>query len=443
MSKHETHAFHLNVSPNTPAVSTRNRPASSARPLRLFRNTYTRNGERRTVRKWMVKIQHEGRRHTVALQAGARKAAMIEAKALRDAILAAGWENALRDRKTVQKAARFSSREQGDHQKNSIRYWRQRLIQRKYLETLSSGAGWSARIEHGGEYRYFFLAGREEAAAAEKALEIYRSILDQGWRETQQRYCREFTVAVFWSQIPFTCTYTTLLTHPSDLASSLNIAAPRGKPAGKIWLVEPDQEICQALQYWLSRHPGWHCTRSFRAGREALQQLHPRECDLILANRLLTDITCLELAGAIKRRFPGLPVFSTGIFEESDQIFMSVSGVRPGYFLQRRYPFELLNPLQGALLQGTLASGKMTTHLNAYFREQLLVGELPMEAETLVELTLREREILNYLSKGLLDKEIADALKISPWTVHNHLKRIFQKMGVHTRTEAVVKYLQK
>jgi DNA-binding CsgD family transcriptional regulator len=58
-------------------------------------------------------------------------------------------------------------------------------------------------------------------------------------------------------------------------------------------------------------------------------------------------------------------------------------------------------------------------------------------------LTSREREVLDYLSKGYIDKEIAEALGISAWTVHGHIKSIFEKFDVHSRTAAVVKYLQK
>ena len=59
------------------------------------------------------------------------------------------------------------------------------------------------------------------------------------------------------------------------------------------------------------------------------------------------------------------------------------------------------------------------------------------------KLTDREHEIMNLLSRGCVDKEIADALQISIWTVHGHLKRIYEKLGVHTRTEAAIKFLDK
>ena len=65
------------------------------------------------------------------------------------------------------------------------------------------------------------------------------------------------------------------------------------------------------------------------------------------------------------------------------------------------------------------------------------------ETPGLTRLTAREQEILNCVSKGFLDKEIAGALRISIWTVHNHLKQVYKKLNVHTRTEAVMKYLQK
>jgi len=61
----------------------------------------------------------------------------------------------------------------------------------------------------------------------------------------------------------------------------------------------------------------------------------------------------------------------------------------------------------------------------------------------MAKLTHREHEVLALLSKGYVDKEIADSLRISIWTVHGHVKNIFEKLGVHTRTEAVIKFLQK
>ena len=66
-----------------------------------------------------------------------------------------------------------------------------------------------------------------------------------------------------------------------------------------------------------------------------------------------------------------------------------------------------------------------------------------MKSTGMGKLTPREKEILDYLTKAYLDKEIAQVLGISVWTVHGHLKNIFEKFQVHTRTEAVVKYLQK
>ena len=67
----------------------------------------------------------------------------------------------------------------------------------------------------------------------------------------------------------------------------------------------------------------------------------------------------------------------------------------------------------------------------------------PESARETARLTQRERDILNLLSEGCLDKEIADALGISLWTVHSHLKKIYEKLGVHTRTEAAIRYLHK
>jgi len=78
-----------------------------------------------------------------------------------------------------------------------------------------------------------------------------------------------------------------------------------------------------------------------------------------------------------------------------------------------------------------------------YFQSFFGVSNIAEENPGLAHLTAREQDILSHVSKGYLDKEIADALNISIWTVHNHLKHIYEKLDVHNRTEAVLKYLQK
>src|SRR5205823_12247151 len=114
-----------------------------------------------------------------------------------------------------------------------------------------------------------------------------------------------------------------------------------------------------------------------------------------------------------------------------------------GYLLKRTSPDRLFEPIVGALKDGDLSPDRIALQVRRYF-QSLAESLSTLESEReMSRLTQREHDILNLLSKGFLDKEIADALGISLWTVHGHLKNIYEKLGVHTRTEAAVRYLHK
>ena len=136
-------------------------------------------------------------------------------------------------------------------------------------------------------------------------------------------------------------------------------------------------------------------------------------------------------------------MFSFGIYEESDWIFHSITGVNAGYYLRRRPPLEWFDPILEAARETDFTLDRLDRHIRKYFQTLFAVTRPSEEVQDMATLTQREREILVCLSKGYQDKEIADALKISVWTVHGHVKNVFEKLGVHSRTEAVVKYLQK
>ena len=111
--------------------------------------------------------------------------------------------------------------------------------------------------------------------------------------------------------------------------------------------------------------------------------------------------------------------------------------------LRRRVPTALFDPIHGAASQKNFSAQEAHRHVRNYFQSffsNMAAGE---NRCAIFHLSAREQEILNYVSKGHLDKEIAAALGLSVFTIHNHLKNIYEKLGVHNRTEAVSQYLQK
>jgi DNA-binding NarL/FixJ family response regulator len=177
--------------------------------------------------------------------------------------------------------------------------------------------------------------------------------------------------------------------------------------------------------------------------RDAVGAVETKSAHLILVNRDLVERPGGERLDAIQACFAAVPVFSFGVYEESNYIFHSVTGVPAGYFLCRRPPNQLFGPISGMAREPKLSSKVLARQIEKYFQGLFDLAKQEEKEQEFANLTDREHEILICLSKGFTDKQIADALNISVWTVHGHVKKVFEKLGVHSRTEAVIKFLQK
>lgn len=408
---------------------------------RVFKNSYTRGGRRFRLRVWSVKIQHRGRRHTFSLGGGSRDAAAREAYALYRTIVAQGWDAALRPRLVqLSPPSRPGPTEAPETQ---ARYWRRRLLTRRYTEGLQAhlSGELSARIEHAGESHYFPLGTADEGAAAHRAAEIYRALLTSGWPFVRQTVAREITVAVFWATNPVACTYATVFTEPTAYDTR-----PPGHPGrdapGLVCVVDGDAGVRRAVTSCVAiQLNGWDVA-TLSTAEEALWMSARVQRALVLLNRNLPDMAGGECAEKLRARYPELPAFTYGIYDESDGLFLSFAGVSGGYILRRRPPAHLLEPIGPLAMMRACSPDQLAHRVRRYF--QSFFGAAPVRDVTaMARLTPREQEILEYISKGYIDREIAKRLGISAWTVHGHLQSIFRKLDVHTRTEAVVTYLQK
>lgn len=299
---------------------------------------------------------------------------------------------------------------------------------------------WSQWLEAEGQGWHVPLSTREEAAARRTAETLQRQLNTQGWARAGGRIPREFTVAVFWLEAPLACTYTTLFTLPGA-------AAPAAAAAGKslrlrVAVVESDPVFRAALAHWFEQVPG--CTVMAYGTLAELADAPRRSAqnDIVLVDR--NDATVVPELLPTRGKAGEAPIyFPFGIYASSDHIFQSFSGVEAGYLLRRRPPVQVFEPLEGAFASGKLAPDEVSRAIRRYCQGLFSPAAGQFDASVRSALTLRERQILTCLQRGLHDKEIAAELGISPLTVHTHLKHIFEKLGAHTRTEAVVKYLEK
>lgn len=313
-----------------------------------------------------------------------------------------------------------------------------RIVRRKYLNDLRTEVTdeLSVRIEYDGQYAFFPLAENHRALAEGKAEAIRNAIARAGWN-AGGRFVREFTLAIFWLPNPLTCTYATLFTALRPPAKSRRVTTPQVRVA----LLEPDEQIRCGLVHWLNACPGYECVAACASTAALLKAVAETRPDLVLYH----DAPCAPSDEHVTERFfaefPECIGFPFGIYSDSDLAWLSVTGVDGGYYYRRRRPNKMLEPLSGLWQKQKPTRDSAEAQIRNHV--QTLFGFRAAAEATFPELTQRERDVLVGLQRGQGDKAIATMLSISTWTVHSHVKSIFEKLRVHSRTEAVMKYFQK
>jgi DNA-binding NarL/FixJ family response regulator len=375
-----------------------------------------------------VKIQHAGQRRTYRLAARSRPAAAREALDLFVRLTTDAEGGRAVSRRMPTPAAR------------------PRLLVRPHPPSTKAPdrPEFSAHIEHTGRHHYFPLGTADSMAATKLARRLQQVVQRHGITEAHARFPRELTLAFRWTANPMAWTYFTLHTCPSPATEGKGSSA--GRRQARAWpvaVVEPDLGLRQALTTCAGEQAGFSCVAGFAEAGEALLWLARNPVALLLVNHTLADGSGSGFLERLRRLAPNVPGLLYSVYDDSDQLFRSTPGGAIGYLLRRTPTDRIFEPLAGNAADGWPTPARITQRVLGYFQQ--LIGSRVPEGGSLemARLTPRELEILGLLSKGFLDKEIAHALQISAWTVHGHAKNIYEKLGVHTRTEAVVKYLQR
>jgi DNA-binding NarL/FixJ family response regulator len=401
---------------------------------RIFRNSYTRSGRHIRLKGWSVKIQHQSQRHTFSLSGKTKKEAAIEAGAIYDAILAKGWDEALRDHHCRRKDSRNFS-------KNGMRYWKERLLLRRYRFSGSreSDQDLATAIDHNGMQHLFLLGTPDADAAAIKAQTIYRMIAERGWSVACKRFSRELIVGLEWCANPILWTYTTIHTL---MAKSTGADTAKINPnLQRVLLIERDEGTRRALA-WCIRQQACLSEAICDTAESFARALTSHKPHAVLLNRNLAGRLGLHSTGQIAVLEQGPLVLMYSVYSEGNHMFVSTPGGAESYLLKRVAPGHLLDPILKMDDRTDVSNENLTLRIRSHFEGSQQAHHHP-DDPGLAKLTRREREVLALLSKGRVDKEIAQALGISAWTVHGHIKNIFERLKVRTRTEAVVRYLEK
>lgn len=399
---------------------------------RLFKNTYTRGGQRMKVDGWSIKIQHLGRRHTFSLGTPDKAAAAVEAKAIYETIVAEGWDTALSLEKNP-----------GGFPKTDARFWKEQLLVRRYRfpATDEPEKSFAARIGHAGSAYFFPLGTTDLADAARMAGRIYCTIVKQGWEAAGGLFPRELIVAFEWSANPIMWTYTTVHTLVGRLAPLETAPVPKRTDLHRVLVVETNAGLRRALMWCINHQPGF-CAIACEMPEAFASASATHKPKLVLLNRSLAERMGIAFSGGLAPLPSGALALAYSVSVDGDHMFVSTPGGAEGYMLKRVNPANVLEPMLQAINSPAANAEDHLAPVKLFFKA-LLRPRSGLHTDALAKLTPRENEVLLLLSKGGVDKEIAQAMSISVWTVHGHIKKIFERLTVRTRTEAVVRYLEK
>jgi DNA-binding NarL/FixJ family response regulator len=204
----------------------------------------------------------------------------------------------------------------------------------------------------------------------------------------------------------------------------------------KAAVIEDQRDIREGLAMLINGTPGYLCTGSYRSMEDALENLKSNPPDVVLSDIGLPGMSGIEGIRILKERHPDLSLVMLTVYDDDDRIFDALCAGACGYLLKRTAPARLLESLREAVSGGAPMSPEIASRVISLFREFR-----PVERSD-YDLTPHESRLLNLLVQGHNYTTAADELKVSYNTVKFHMRHIYEKLQVHSKSEAVAKALR-
>jgi DNA-binding NarL/FixJ family response regulator len=214
----------------------------------------------------------------------------------------------------------------------------------------------------------------------------------------------------------------------------------------RIGIVEDDAGVRESLQQIFGGAPDFRVIGTWGNAEAALQELPAKAPNVILMDINLPGMSGIDLLRQIKPLLPSVRVVMVTVYDDNDTLFQALVAGADGYLLKRATRLRLLDSVREIVAGGAPISPQIARRMVEYFH-QLKQQNQPDPAAAaaasvnLQGLTTREHEVLAKLAAGLAPKEVASELGISWDTVRNHTTSIYTKLHVHSRSEAILKYL--
>ena len=201
-------------------------------------------------------------------------------------------------------------------------------------------------------------------------------------------------------------------------------------------IVEDNDKLRGTLARVLNRADGFRCVSQYPSAEDALKDLPNVKPEVVLMDINLPGMNGVECVRQLKPLLPGTQVMMLTVYEDTENIFNALAAGANGYMLKRTSIKELIEAIHEVKRGGS----PMTMHIA---RKVVQSFQKSAPAQSTENLSEREQQVLDLLSQGLIYKEISDKLGIGYETVHTYIRRVYEKLQVRTRTEAVAKFLRR
>jgi len=202
-------------------------------------------------------------------------------------------------------------------------------------------------------------------------------------------------------------------------------------------IVEDSDTIREALRLVINGSAGFECIHVYADAETALEDMPSREVDVVLMDINLPVMNGIECMTLLKNKMPDTQFMMCTVYENDDTIFSALTSGATGYLLKRTSPAQILEAIRELHEGGSPMSSEIARRVVEGMHGR------KMSSGSLETLTDREKEILEFLAKGFLYKEIATELFISKETVKSHIHNIYDKLQVQNRAEALNKAFQR
>jgi DNA-binding NarL/FixJ family response regulator len=204
----------------------------------------------------------------------------------------------------------------------------------------------------------------------------------------------------------------------------------------KAAIIEDQRDIREGLTMLIDGTPGYKCTGSYRSMEEALEKIKPQVPEVVLCDIGLPGMSGIDGIRILKERYPDLLVLMLTVYDDDDRIFDALCAGACGYLLKRTSPARLLESLKEAVTGGAPMSPEIASRVVTLFREI----RPPERAE--YDLTPHETRLLKLLVEGHNYTTAARELNVSYNTVKFHMRHVYEKLQVHSKSEAVAKAMR-